>query len=712
MPPRPWRWLLLPICLFGCVKPGTNGSSFEAARPRPASGVFFVATNGSDQWSGSLPAANRNHHDGPFATLPRGLDAAREFRRQHSDSQQQPAIVYVRRGSYFLSEPLVLKTEDSGLTLAAYPGETPTLSGGRLIAGWKEVAVNGRRLWAADVPEARQGQWYFRELWINGRRATRARYPNRGYLKIAELLEKAKEWTQGHSRFRFREGDLKSWSAATNGEVVVMNRWVESRLPIVSVDEKEHIISFGKRSVFELAPGDPYYVEGAFEFLDEPGEWYLESTKGILYYLPRAGEKLSAIEAIAPVLAQVARLEGRPVAGQFIERLTLRGLRFAHTEWCYPKGFSGKNKPTISPEPKPEIGGFGQAAVGVPGAVWGEGVRDCIFEHCSFSGLGNYGLELARGCQNNRILGCEFSDLGAGGLKLGETSLRDQEAERAGGNQVAGCRIHDGGKMFPSAIGIWIGQSPNNQVTHNLIHDFYYTGISVGWTWGYGPALATNNTVQFNHVHHIGVKSDGDGPILSDMGGIYTLGKQPGTKIRNNLWHDIAGLQYGGWGIYFDEGSSGIVAKSNVVYRTTHGGFHQHYGETNVVRNNIFAFGRDYQLQRTLPETHISFSFQTNIVYFESGVVWAGNLSGDKYEIDENLYFDARPDAKPDALRLGPATWQQWSARGHDRHSLVADPLFIAAGESDFRLRSNSPAFQLGFHPIDVSQAGLSAPKH
>ncbi|HZR21787.1 MAG TPA: right-handed parallel beta-helix repeat-containing protein [Verrucomicrobiae bacterium] len=681
--------------------------SLSLARPIPAvPSVLYVSTRGNDGWSGTRSTPNFAKSDGPFKTLPRAIAAVREQRRANG-APGAVRTIYIAGGVYELSEPLVLQPQDSGLTIAALSKDKPVLSGGRLIQGWRETQRQGKTLWTAEIPQVRDGHWYFRELWVNDRRAVRARHPNQGYLKVSNLPDSAKDWTRGQTRFEFAAGDLQPWNTLTQAEVIVMNRWADSRLPVTALHADQRVIEFSKRSVFALEKDDLYYLEGAFEALDQPGEWFLDRLAGLLYYLPRPGESLNKVQAIAPVLTQVLRFEGRPEQEQFIEHVMMRGLIFSHTEWCFPDGFStSKDKPEIYPAPESEVGGFGQAEVGVPGAVWGNGVRNCVFENCSFRNLGDYGLELARGCQSNKIQQCEFSQLGAGGIKLGETAIRTRPSEQTGANEVVNCQIHDGGQMFHSAIGIWIGQSPDNRLLHNVIHDFYYTGISIGWTWGYGAALASSNLVAFNHIHHIGVKSNGDGPILSDMGGIYTLGKQPGTKVLNNLWHDIAGLRYGGWGIYFDEGSSGILASSNVVYRTTHGGFHQHYGETNLVQNNIFAFGRDQQLQRTRVEPHMSFSFETNIVYFENGSLLSGDWSKDQYQMDWNVYFDKRLAGNPGQIHFANVPLDQWRARGHDLHSDLADPLFVAPEKYDFRLRPESPAIQLGFKPIDLSHVG------
>jgi hypothetical protein len=669
-------------------------------------GVFFVAPNGNDQWSGQRASPNWRRKDGPFATPGRALEAARAFKTA-GRGDRSTVTIFFRNGRYPLEQPLTLTPEDSNIVLAAYAGEKPVLSGGRRLEGWRELTVGGKPVWAAEAPGARDGKWTFRELWVNGNRAVRARHPNRGYLKLAELPDKAEKWTAGHKRFRVKAGDLQPGGGIAGAEVVVMTKWVESRLPISSLESKDNLLNFAKRSVFALAPGDLYYAEGALDFLDQPGEWCLDRAAGRVYYWPRPGESLKTLEAIAPVLAHVVRFEGRPEADQFIERVTFRGLGFAHTEWNLPEGVStGKEDTLFEPRANPEVGGFVQAAIGVPGAIQGRGLRDCVIEDCTIAHLGTYGLEFTRGCQRNRILGCSFFDLGAGGIKLGETIIRARAAEQTRQNEIRDCDIRDGGKMYHSAIGIWIGHAPENRIAHNEIHDFYYTGISIGWTWGYGASLAGGNIVEFNHVHHIGAKSDGDGPILSDMAGIYTLGMQPGTVIRNNLWHDIAATHYGGWGIYFDEGSCSIIAENNLVYRTTHGGFHQHYGATNTVRNNIFAFARDYQVQRTRTEPHISFSFQTNVVYFDTGVLVSGDWSDNNFKLDRNVYFDARPGAKADAPALGYGSWQQWRQKGHDRNSIIADPLFVAPREGNFSLRPDSPALKMGFRPLRLDEVG------
>ena len=317
------------VLICGCARQKTLPVS------HPAAASFYVATNGNDGWSGTLPSPNGRKTDGPFATPQRALQATRKINPGQA-LDRGPMTVWLRNGAYFLTEPLTLQPEDSNLTIGAYRHEHPILSGGRTISGWKEVVINDKKLWAAEIPEARAGSWFFHELWINGARATRARHPNHGYLHIASLPDATPEWTQGHTRFTFREGDIKPWPSVTNAEVIAMTRWVESRLPVLSVDTTNRIVSFGKKSVFQLAPEDPYYLENAFEFLDEPGEWYLDQTAGTLYYLPKPDETLGKIEAIAPVLQQIVRLEGAPEASNFISKVSFRGVTFAHAEWYFP----------------------------------------------------------------------------------------------------------------------------------------------------------------------------------------------------------------------------------------------------------------------------------------------------------------------------------------------------------------------------------------
>ncbi len=692
---------------------GFGVAGIHGAAPPSASRVgmrlIHVATNGHDGWTGALAAPNAGRTDGPLATIARARDIIRQAKRSPEGLRSAVRVV-IHGGTYALPAPIVFTSEDGGsadrpIEYAAAEGETPIISGGRRITGWRAVEMDGRKVMAADVPAVRAGDWYFHQLWVNGERRPRARHPNQGYLAVAEIPDAKSDtpWHQGQAAFRYAAGDLESSPGIRQAEVCVMNRWIESHLPITGIDESNRIVRFGKRSVFKLDPGDLYYVENAREHLDRPGEWWLDRDSGVLYCLSRAGEDLERAEVIAPVLTQLMRLEGDPESKRWIEHLAFRGIVFAHTEWYFPGGFdSGRQRAEVWPPPAAAVGGFAQAAIGVPGSVYGAALRHAIFDQCRWIHLGGYGLELGRGCRDNRIQRCELADLGAGGIKLGETAIRDSAGEVARDNEVSDCHIHDGGRFFHSAIGIWIGQSPGNRIRHNLIHDFYYSGISAGWTWGYGRALATNTVVELNHVHHIGKLSNGDGPILSDMAGIYTLGRHTGSVIRSNLWHDVAGLRYGGWGIYFDEGTSEILAENNLVIRTTHGGFHQHYGRDNRVRNNVFLLARDFQIQRSRAEEHLSFRFERNVVGWQEGKLLHGNFSGTNYVFDSNLYW---PPSGQEA-RFAEWSWDEWRQRGQDVHSQIAEPRFMDPGADDFRLRGDSPALRLGFRPFDLRDVG------
>jgi parallel beta-helix repeat protein len=286
-------------------------------------------------------------------------------------------------------------------------------------------------------------------------------------------------------------------------------------------------------------------------------------------------------------------------------------------------------------------------------------------------------------------------------VRIGETTKRSEAREMNHGHVITDNHIHDTGLVYPPAVGVLILQSGTNRLAHNHIHHLYYTAVSVGWNWGYQETPCRQNIIEFNHLHDVGQG------MLSDMGAVYTLGIQKGTIVRNNLIHDVNSFTYGGWGLYTDEGSSEILLENNIVYRTKSAGFHQHYGRENIVRNNIFAFGKEYQLMRSREEEHTSFIFTNNIVYFDSGSLLGSYWKNDHFRMDQNVYFDARTGVTADAMKFVDASLGQWRARGHDTNSVIADPKFRDPQKYDFTLAADSPALKLGFKPIDLSNVGV-----
>jgi parallel beta-helix repeat protein len=633
---------------------------------------FFVATNGNDSWSGKLAVPNTTNSDGPFATIPKAQEAAH--------AANKPATILVRGGTYFLQKPLSFAPADSGMTIAAYPNESPVFSGGERIGGWKKDA---RGWWTVNFPQVKSGQWAFVQLFADGQRRYRPRLPKEGYYNIADAAQPSgKSAGKGVDQFVFTSGTIKpDWQNLSDVEVIGFQVWTMARLRIESVDAAKNLVTFTgpTRSTEQwsaLSKGRRFLVENVKEALERRGEWYIDRKSGDLTYIPMPGEDPDRTAIVAPKIETLVQIQG-------VQKLTLRGLTFEHANWYTP----------------PEGNNYSQAEVNLGGAITLSNARDCVIDNCTIRSVGTYGIDIADNCHGNRVENCILADLGAGGVKIGLTRF-EQNPELITSNQIIQNNIiAHGGRLHPAAIGVWIGHSPNNTVEHNDIYDFYYTGVSAGWSWGYAPCGSHHNTIAWNHIYNIGQG------VLSDMGGIYTLGLAPGSVLHHNLIHDVQSFDYGGWGIYFDEGTSGMTAESNIVYNTKTGGFHQHYGKENIVRNNIFAFAHDQQLQRSRQEPHRSFTFEHNIVYWKSGPLLGSQWGDNKYLLDYNLYW--RTDGKP--IDFAGVSLEKWQAKGQDQHSVIADPQFENPQKGDFRLKASSPASQIDFKPIDMTGVGASA---
>ncbi|MGE5608963.1 MAG: right-handed parallel beta-helix repeat-containing protein [Bacillota bacterium] len=646
-------------------------------------GDFYVAPNGNDQWSGKLAAPNNNKTDGPFATIPQAQKAARALWAE-KPHRSQPVTILLRAGTYSIAQPLVFTPADCNTTYAAYAEEQPLITGGVVLTGFKNE--NGR--WILHLPEVQQGQWNFTQLWVNGQRRYRPRLPKTGYYTVADKLEPTeKNQGKGFDRFKYGNTDIRAdWANLADVEILAFQIWTMARMRIDSIDEPNKTVTFTGRTrslqwYSAMDKGKRFLVENVKEALSEPGEWYLDRKTGTLTYIPMSGESLATAQIIAPYAEFLVQIQGDLPQQKYVSNLVFRGLTFAHSNWVTP----------------PEGNNFSQAEVNLPGAITATGAHNCAFEKCKITGIGTYALELGAACRDNRIDSCEMTDLAGGGIKIGLMRSETPEDQACAHNLVRDCLLAHGGRMHPAAHGIWIGHSAYNTIEHNDIYDFYYTGISVGWSWGYSPSCGSHhNTLAYNHIYNLGQG------VLSDMGGIYTLGLAEGTVLHHNLIHHVHAFDYGGWGIYFDEGTTHQTAENNVVYRTKTGGFHQHYGKENIVRNNIFAFAIKDQIQRTRNEPHLSFTFEHNIVYWNAGPLLGLNWKEDNYKLDSNLYW--RNDRQP--IDFAGMTFQKWQEKGQDKNSLIADPLFVDPENGNFAFKPGSPAAQIGFKPIDLSTVG------
>ena len=640
---------------------------------------LHVSTDGNDRRGDGTP-------QNPFATLQRA------YRQAMTCAGTDTIYIDMAPGRYVLSSPVVINTSPQApVVISGSPTDgmpATRLSGGIAIGGWEKTAAGH---WTTTVPQTAQYGFAFEQLYVNGRRAQRARTPDDGWFFVQGADETVHYRGTGRSpqyatqKIRANAADLqtlKSVGPEASREVMAMffHKWDNTRKYFAEIVPDSGYLFLnggGMKPWNAIRQGSRYVLENYRAAMTVPGEWFLDKTTGRLSYIPREGEDMRKAEVYAPCVPTLLRIEGQK--GRPVQNITLRHIAFEHSAYVMPK--TGND---------PE-----QAAASIPATIHLDFAQNIRLDRCQITHTGNYALWFRRGCADCTIASSQLIDLGAGGIKIGEGTLpRDGEAtERI---SVEDNIIQQTGRVLPCGVGVAIFQSPHNKVLHNEISNLMYSGISVGWTWGYGASAAHHNEIAFNHIHHIGWGE------LSDMGAVYTLGISPGTHIHHNVIHDVYSYDYGGWGLYTDEGSTGVVMENNLVYGCKSGAFHQHYGRENIIRNNIFAFSQYHQVQLTRVEPHQSFAFTGNIILADCGAMYAGPWTKARIDMSRNLYWDFRT-ADPEFLRMKFAEWR----RTRDRQAVLADPGFVSPQTGDFRLKSQKNTRKIGFVPFDYSQAGV-----
>lgn len=554
-------------------------------------GEIWISPKGSD--------FNDGTRQSPKATLTSALRQAREWRRTEDNRIQGGITIYMEGGTYAFHEPVFIRPEDSGTkesptVIRSVGDEKVILSGGISINGWKKQG----KVWVADVPAFKGRPLDFRQLWVNGKKAVRARdvedfeKMNR-ICSVDEKNEILYVPAVSIRRLIDNKGNLK----AKYAEMVLHQMWCVANLRIRSVEvqgdsaairfhQPESRIQFEhpwpRPMVTTNGHNSAFYLTNARELQDVPGEWYHDIDARKVYYYPREGEKMQEAEVIVPAVETLVRVEGtldRPVCHIRFEKIT-----FSYTTWMRPSekghvplqaGMYLTDGYRIDPKmqrnylnhPLDNQGWLGRPAA----AVRVVAARQIDFERCRFEHLGSTGLDYEEAVQGGVVRGCLFRDIAGNGLLVGsfspaahETHLPYDPADRrevCTQQQINNCYFTEIGNEDWGCLAIAAGYVGDVNIEHNEINEVPYSGISLGWGWTQTVNCMRNNRVHANLIHHYAKH-------MYDVAGIYTLGSQPKSYVTENCVHSIYKPGYvhdpNHWFyLYTDEGSSFITVRDN-----------------------------------------------------------------------------------------------------------------------------------------------------
>jgi hypothetical protein len=697
---------------------------------------FYVAVNGNDQWSGTLPVANVGATDGPFASLARARDAVRDLKKR----QSADIVVLVREGAYRLNETVVFGLEDSGVgdstvTYGAYPGETPVFSSGREITGWRKApdhlpslpASARDRVWVTDETQG------FYTLFDAQGLLPRAR--SEGFIPL----------TGGDTdTLRFPVGRLKNWPNLQDVEIVVRphHAWILNILPLVSVDEDQQMARTAVKATYAmnklhfLKTTDSCWVENVLEELDEPGEWVLNTDEGRLYLWPREGGAPRGV--LAPELRELIRVEGsidkRGPKDVPVRNLRFRGLTFMHGErYTLTDDDAGLQHDW-------DVHDKDNALLRLRGA------ENCIIERCRFAHSGGSAIRVDLHGQNVKITDNHIEHIGGLGILLCGYGPGTKDVNR--NNVVYNNHIHHTGEIYAHSPGVMLWQSGENRVANNLIHHTPYTGVIVSGLMTHfferpddrelvrtirwheiddpiapqeiekaRPYLHTHdNRIEYNEIHHTMLR-------LGDGNGIYVRGAGAGNVIRRNYIHHQLGETHMQAAIRTDGGQRDTLITENLIYKCVSQGIILKLNnrcENNIVADIIAPPRGNYLSLREGPMTgatiqrNIFYSPTETLSFIDELTPGKSNPTEDSRgrklarsydaDTDYNIYYCV---ANPN---LGERKIAGQRSDGVDTHSLAVDPMFVDPANGDFRFKPGSPALNLGIKPIDVSEIGLRQP--
>jgi len=698
-----------------------------------AAGEIFVAPNGDDRNPGTKAR--------PLATLERARDAVRQVKGGEA------VTVWVRRGTYYLHKPLVLGPADSGtpdhpVTYSAYEGEEAVLSGARrLTCAWKPFRDG---IFECSLPEVRGGRLDFTQLFINGKRRIRARFPNydprepgvTGYA-TASGNETVKSRTEREIPYEPATFSNKAWARPEGAviDIFPQHYWGNQQYHLLGIDRDRHVLRLGQggQQLNEMwgatwfkdawfGPKSRYFIENVFEELDAPGEWYLDKRDGVLYYKPEAGLNLTQAKVEAPLLKQLIEFKG--TQDNPVRYITFKGFRVTGTASTYLDEY--------------EWPSGGDWTIYRGGAFSFEGTEYCAIENDFFDGVGGNAIFLSNYNRRGRIYGNKFTQAGDSAICLVGSKRLVVGTNLAYPSEtlISNNLIHDIGVFGKQVAAVMISVSGENTVSHNVMYNLPRAAININDGW-YG-----GNVVEYNDIWETVRETSDHGPFNSWGRERYWCAQQSHgpvshgagdvkadavikNVVRNNRFRDRHG-----WGIDLDDGSSNFHVYNNLCIGI---GIKLREGDYRLVENNIIIH------PALPPGFHVGYEFNhdrfvRNIIVTDSRIrspIVDVNFSkdkgeGDAYllfyppakgrileEVDYNLFFSDTGRFTATVVthdKEYPAkhyTLEQWQAEGYDIHSLFADPLFVNAAAGDYTLRPDSPALKLGFRSLDLTGVGL-----